>query len=76
MVCRYYTRADAENAVRYINGTRLDDRIIRTDWDAGFIEGRQFGRGKGGGQVMHDSVSSFSYLLLPEEAGDSPRIYL
>jgi nuclear cap-binding protein subunit 2 len=48
----YYTRADAENAVKYINGTRLDDRLIRTDWDAGFIEGRQYGRGKSGGQVF------------------------
>ena len=48
---RYYTREDAEAAVRYINGTRLDDRIIRTDWDAGFKEGRQYGRGKTGGQV-------------------------
>lgn len=47
----YYQRADAENCMRYINGTRLDDRIIRTDWDAGFIEGRQYGRGKTGGQV-------------------------
>ena len=48
---RYYTREDAEAAVRYVNGTRLDDRIIRTDWDAGFKEGRQYGRGKSGGQV-------------------------
>lgn len=48
---RYYTRAGAENAMRFINGTRLDDRIIRTDWDAGFKEGRQYGRGKSGGQV-------------------------
>ncbi len=47
----YYTREDAENAMRYINGTRLDDRVIRTDWDAGFVEGRQYGRGKSGGQV-------------------------
>lgn len=47
----YYSRADAENAMRYINGTRLDDRIIRTDWDAGFKEGRQYGRGRSGGQV-------------------------
>lgn len=47
----YYSRADAENAMRYINGTRLDDRLIRTDWDAGFVEGRQYGRGKSGGQV-------------------------
>ncbi|KAK8765258.1 nuclear cap-binding protein subunit 2 [Amblyomma americanum] len=50
----YYTRADAENAMRYINGTKLDDRIIRTDWDAGFMEGRQYGRGKSGGQVRDE----------------------
>ena len=48
---RYYLRADAENAMRYVNGTRLDDRIVRTDFDAGFKEGRQYGRGKSGGQV-------------------------
>ncbi|XP_073886814.1 nuclear cap-binding protein subunit 2 isoform X2 [Macaca fascicularis] len=45
---------DAENAMRYINGTRLDDRIIRTDWDAGFKEGRQYGRGRSGGQVRDE----------------------
>ncbi|KAK3095359.1 hypothetical protein FSP39_013697 [Pinctada imbricata] len=50
----YYTREDAENAMRYVNGTRLDDRIIRTDWDAGFKEGRQYGRGKSGGQVRDE----------------------
>ncbi|KAK8765274.1 hypothetical protein V5799_032110 [Amblyomma americanum] len=50
----YYTREDGENAMRYINGTKLDDRIIRTDWDAGFIEGRQYGRGKTGGQVRDE----------------------
>lgn len=49
---RYYLREDAEDAMRCINGTRLDDRIIRTDWDAGFVEGRQYGRGKHGGQVL------------------------
>ena len=37
--------------MQYINGTRLDDRIIRSDYDAGFAEGRQYGRGKSGGQV-------------------------
>ncbi|ESN89998.1 hypothetical protein HELRODRAFT_91084 [Helobdella robusta] len=50
----YYIREDAENAMRFINGMRLDDRVIRTDWDAGFIEGRQFGRGKSGGQVRDE----------------------
>jgi len=50
----YYSRDDAMDAVRYVNGTRLDDRIIRTDWDAGFVEGRQYGRGKHGGQVRDE----------------------
>ncbi|XP_018573341.1 nuclear cap-binding protein subunit 2 [Anoplophora glabripennis] len=55
----YYTRPDAENCLRYINGTRLDDRIVRTDWDAGFIEGRQYGRGKTGGQVRDEYRTDF-----------------
>ncbi|TKC36859.1 hypothetical protein EI555_008829, partial [Monodon monoceros] len=50
----YYSRPDAENATRYINGTCPDDRIIRTDWGAGFKEGRQYGRGCSGGQVRDE----------------------
>lgn len=49
---------------RYINGTRLDDRIVRTDWDAGFIEGRQYGRGKTGGQVCATIFISFVPFLI------------
>ena len=33
---------------------RLDERIIRVDWDIGFVEGRQFGRGRSGGQVRDE----------------------
>ena len=36
---------------RYINGMTLDDRPVRADYDWGFKEGRQFGRGRSGGQV-------------------------
>ncbi|XP_030564711.1 nuclear cap-binding protein subunit 2-A [Drosophila novamexicana] len=50
----YYKRSEAEAAMRFVNGTRLDDRLIRVDWDAGFIEGRQYGRGKTGGQVRDE----------------------
>ena len=49
--------------MRYVSGTRLDDRIVRTDWDAGFIEGRQFGRGKTGGQVRY-TVLECSCIVL------------
>lgn len=47
----YHERRGALNAMNFVNGTKLDNRIIRTDWDAGFKEGRQYGRGRGGGQV-------------------------
>ncbi|XP_057816640.1 nuclear cap-binding protein subunit 2 isoform X2 [Cryptomeria japonica] len=47
----YYSREDAEDAVKYISGTVLDDRPIRVDFDWGFQEGRQWGRGRSGGQM-------------------------
>ena len=56
--------------MRYVNGTRLDDRIIRTDWDHGFKEGRQYGRGKSGGQVM-----TFMVKLVKSLPDNSDPIY-
>ena len=50
----YYTRKEAEDCVKYVNGTMLDDRPIRVDFDWGFMEGRQFGRGRTGGQVRDE----------------------
>ncbi|XP_068656081.1 nuclear cap-binding protein subunit 2-like [Aristolochia californica] len=50
----YYSRDDAEDAVKYISGTILDDRPIRADFDWGFQEGRQWGRGRSGGQVRDE----------------------
>uniref|UniRef100_A0A6U5E545 Nuclear cap-binding protein subunit 2 n=1 Tax=Calcidiscus leptoporus TaxID=127549 RepID=A0A6U5E545_9EUKA len=50
----YHLRADTEDAVRYVTGLKLDDRIIRVDWDGGFVEGRQYGRGRSGGQVRDE----------------------
>jgi nuclear cap-binding protein subunit 2 len=47
----YYTHNDALDAMKYVGGTKLDERIIRTDLDPGFKEGRQYGRGPTGGQV-------------------------
>ncbi|XP_054025694.1 uncharacterized protein LOC104296347 isoform X1 [Dryobates pubescens] len=79
---RYYTRAEAEHAMRFINGTRLDDRIIRTDWDAGFKEGRQYGRGKTGGQVRDEyrtdydvGRGGFGKIIQMQKANHQPAIY-
>lgn len=39
----YYSHQDALDCMKYIGGTKLDERIIRTDLDPGFEEGRQYG---------------------------------
>lgn len=39
----YYTHQDALDCLKYIGGTKLDERIIRADLDPGFQEGRQYG---------------------------------
>jgi nuclear cap-binding protein subunit 2 len=50
----YFTHQEALDCMKYIGGTKLDERIIRTDLDPGFEEGRQYGRGKSGGQVRDE----------------------
>lgn len=40
--------------MKYVGGTKLDERIIRADLDEGFSEGRQYGRGRSGGQVRDE----------------------
>merc|ERR1712032_1314290 len=50
----YYSRCDALLAISNLTGTKLDGRIMRVELDAGFQPGRQYGRGKSGGQVRDD----------------------
>ncbi|KAG2078102.1 RNA-binding domain-containing protein [Suillus decipiens] len=50
----YYTHGEALASMKYVSGTKLDERIIRCDLDLGYKEGRQFGRGKSGGQVRDE----------------------
>lgn len=50
----FWLRRDAQHAKLFMDGWSLDGRVIRADWDYGFEEGRQFGRGKFGGQVRDD----------------------
>ncbi|KAK4945750.1 nuclear cap binding complex subunit [Elasticomyces elasticus] len=55
----YYTHQDALDCMKYVGGTKLDERVIRTDLDAGFQEGRQYGRGRSGGQVRDEYRDEF-----------------
>lgn len=58
---RYYEPSDALSCLRYISGTKLDERIIRADLDPGYKDGRQYGRGKSGGQVsfLHHQTTCY-----------------
>ncbi|KAG7026974.1 Nuclear cap-binding protein subunit 2 [Cucurbita argyrosperma subsp. argyrosperma] len=61
----YYSREDTEDAVKFISGTILDDRPIRVDFDWGFQDGRQWGRGRSGGQVLFLTYVTFTTRSLP-----------
>lgn len=58
----YYNPQDAVNALKYLNGTKLDSREIQIDLDPGFEEGRQFGRGKNGGQASTELEEYYNNL--------------
>mmetsp|Transcript_35545 Transcript_35545/g.36222 ORF Transcript_35545/g.36222 Transcript_35545/m.36222 type:complete len:297 (+) Transcript_35545:87-977(+) len=55
----YYTHKAAIDCLRYISGTVCDDNIVRCELDAGFKPGRQYGRGKSGGQVRDERRQSY-----------------
>ncbi|KCV73169.1 hypothetical protein H696_00712 [Fonticula alba] len=52
-------RNDAERAILCLSGTKMDDRTIRVDWDRGFLDGRQYGRGRSGGQIRDEMRQDF-----------------
>ena len=64
-----YHRRDALRAVSMISGTQLDGKVIRVELDAGFQNGRQFGRGKSGGQVRDDK------RLLQQQRNENMKRY-
>lgn len=55
----YFHHDHALSSLRYISGTKLDERIIRADLDPGYLENRQYGRGKSGGQVRDEHRDDF-----------------
>ncbi|ETN39445.1 nuclear cap-binding protein subunit 2 [Cyphellophora europaea CBS 101466] len=74
----YYTHQDAVDCMKYIGGTKLDERLIRCDLDPGFEEGRQYGRGRSGGQVRDEFRDEFDpgrggYGRAYDEADDDSR---
>jgi len=42
----FFTRVQAAECKAYLDGKKLEGKTLKVDWDAGFRQGRQFGRGK------------------------------
>lgn len=55
----FYIRDHADKAVKLLNFSKLDDREIRVDWDIGFEEGRQYGRGFSGSQKRDEFIKNY-----------------
>lgn len=62
---QYYRRCHALMAISYLSGTSLDHHIIRVELDAGFKDGRQYGRGQHGGQVRDYKKMTKQQSLYP-----------
>jgi nuclear cap-binding protein subunit 2 len=50
----FYSRQIAIDCLNFLSGSVVDGNIVRCELDAGFKPGRQFGRGKNGGQIRDD----------------------
>lgn len=50
----FYTYENACAALKYLDSTVCDGQTIRCELDGGFKPGRQFGRGKSGGQIRDE----------------------
>ena len=66
----YYTHQDALDCLKYIGGTKLDERIIRADLDPGFEEGRQYGYVERHSQLLR-GTRGYCFLT-GETVGASP----
>ncbi|KAL6942344.1 hypothetical protein ACO0QE_003517 [Hanseniaspora vineae] len=58
-------KASSINAVKYLNKTKIDGESISIDLDPGFEDGRQFGRGKFGGQKSTDDYQFMYQNMMP-----------
>jgi nuclear cap-binding protein subunit 2 len=50
----FFNFKDVKFAYHVISGYRINKKILRIDLDRGFSKGREFGRGKKGGQIIEE----------------------
>lgn len=55
----YFSRTHCLAAQFLLTGKQLEGRLVKFELDPGFKEGRQFGRGSGGGQVRDEVRTGF-----------------
>jgi nuclear cap-binding protein subunit 2 len=70
----FFDRQSALDALSFLSGSICDSNIIRCELDAGFIPGREVGRGPRGGQIRHEK-KRFSHQGNRNNEGGDDRDY-
>lgn len=79
VIARYLDHQCALDAVAFLHGTTLDERIVRVELDWGYHPSRRYGRGESGGQVRSFWWSGMSRACMRPSAHPTPThpsIYL
>jgi nuclear cap-binding protein subunit 2 len=69
----FYNFSDAKLSFFFFSGIKLNERFLKIDFDEGFENGRQYGRGKQGGQIQDEEdkhkkrPSSINSFFKPKE---------
>ncbi|ABW97944.1 ncbP2 (nucleomorph) [Hemiselmis andersenii] len=60
----FYNLIDAKNCVFFFRGFKIEKRVIKIELDPGFSNGRQFGRGKRGGQTQDERERKIKKFII------------
>lgn len=83
-MCRYFDHQCALDAVAFLHGTTLDERIVRVELDWGYHPSRRYGRGESGGQVRDEKRLDYDegrggygraamYQSVPDPLAEAPQ---
>lgn len=83
-LCRYFDHQCALDAVAFLHGTTLDERIVRVELDWGYHPSRRYGRGESGGQVRDEKRLDYDegrggygraamYGAVPDPLAEAPQ---
>jgi nuclear cap-binding protein subunit 2 len=59
----FFNFIDVKNCIFFMKGFKIEKRLLKIETDLGFSRGRQFGRGKRGGQVQDERKTKTNKII-------------